>query len=148
MGEAEVNYDKEHHCNISNIYNTALIPTSSNLASISLEISAVLDSGASGTFIKINAKSLNVKTANNSIYMKETGGNVSQSTHMCDLHIDGVPPEACQGHIVPKIISHSLLTVTSLCDSDCLVLISAKTFYIIYKNTVTHTGDRYVMKKL
>jgi hypothetical protein len=67
---------------------------------------------------------------------------VSQSTHTCDVEIDGVPPEARQGHIVPNITSHSLVAVASLCDAGCLVLFSAKHFYIFYKNKVVHTGDR------
>jgi hypothetical protein len=40
------------------------------------------------------------------------------------------------------------VAVASLCDAGCLVLFSAKHFYIIYKNKVVHTGDRDGTTKL
>ena len=72
-------YDKENNLNVSNnIYNTTMVPNSNNCSNLIFDSSAVLDFGASGTFVKINANCSNFKTETNSIYVKETSGNVSQ----------------------------------------------------------------------
>jgi hypothetical protein len=47
-----------------------------------------------------------------------------ESSHTCQLHVPTIPAAARDGHILPGLASHSLLSIAKFCDHGCDVRFS------------------------
>ena len=64
------------------------------------------------------------------------------STHLADLDLPTLPPEARQVHIVPDLSSHSLLALGPLCDAGCSVTFDATSVVVTLQNKPILHGCR------
>jgi hypothetical protein len=46
-------------------------------------------------------------------------GTTIQSSHMCDLLLTDLPPQARKAHILPGLVHNLLISAGQLCDSGC-----------------------------
>ena len=70
------------------------------------------------------------------------------STHVGDLDIPTLPPEAKIAHLVPDLQNHSLLGVGRLCDAGCTCTFDKNTVTITYDNQTVLTGHRDTYSRL
>ena len=110
---------------------------------------AILDSGASSTFLLSRAPVHNAQVATNPLNIKLPDGTSIQSSHIAELALSQLPQKARFAHIVPGLASHSLVSVLTLCNAGCKVVINDITCKIHYHGTpvikcskCTNTGLR------
>ena len=82
---------------------------------------AILDSGATSHFLVTDAPTTQRAVATNPLRVKLPNGDNIQSTHTCTIDINALPAAAREGHIIPGLASHSLLSVVKLCNAGCEV---------------------------
>ena len=82
----------------------------------------ILDSGATSHFLVTKAPITNITPARNPLNVKLTDGTCVSSTHTCILTLPQLPTRAREGHIIPGLVSHSLMSVVKLCNAGCQVL--------------------------
>ena len=102
---------------------------------------AILDSGATSHFLVTNAPVNDILPAANPLTVQIPNGERVTSTHTCNLDMPHLPEPARQGHIMPGLASHSLLSVTKLCNAGCTV-----EFTMIGCN-ITYRGRKIVCGK-
>ena len=106
-----------------------------------LKSCAILDSEATSHFLVTNAPVNDILPAANPLTVQIPNGERVTSTHTCNLDMPHLPEPARQGHIMPGLASHSLLSVTKLCNAGCTV-----EFTMIGCN-ITYRGRKmYVVK--
>ena len=81
----------------------------------------VLDSGATSHFLVTAASITNITPASNPHTVKLPDGACVSSTHKCTLTLPQIPTIAREGHIIPGLASHSLVSVVKLCNAGCEV---------------------------
>jgi len=102
---------------------------------------AILDSGARSRFLITNAPVIDIIPATTPMVIQIPNGERVMSTHTCNLDMPHLSKPARQGHIMPGLASHSLLSVAKLCDAGCTV-----EFTMIGCN-ITYRGKQIVCGK-
>ena len=82
---------------------------------------AIIDSVATSHFLVTTAPITNIIPASNPLTVKLPAGACVPSTHTCTLTLPQLPTRAREGHIIPGLASHSLMSVVKLCNSGCEV---------------------------
>ena len=62
-------------------------------------------------------------------------------THVGELSIPKLPPEAQIVHLFPNLASDSLLSVGQLCEAECQALFTATNICIWYKGGSNYAGN-------
>ena len=86
---------------------------------------AIIDSGATGHFLVIDAPALNKEVALNPIKIMLPNGKMLISTHTCNLDIPEMPAHVTEAHIVPGL-AQSLLAVRKFSDAGCDITFRGK----------------------
>jgi hypothetical protein len=79
----------------------------------------MLDSGCTSNFLSAAAPCSNKQAAHVPINVNMPNGTKIQSSHICNLLLTYLPPQARQAHILPGLVHNSLISVGQLCDNDC-----------------------------
>ena len=103
---------------------------------------AILDSGATSHFLLTTAPTTNKKAALNPLHVTMPDGDQVQSTHTCDLDIPQLPANARDGHIVPGLAAHSLLSIVKLCNAGCDVTLSKIKCEVKYRGRLVMRGSK------
>ena len=82
---------------------------------------SILDSGATSHFLVTAASITNITPASNPLTVKLPDGACVSSTHTCTLNLPQLPTRAREGHIVPGLASHSLMSVVKIFNAGCEV---------------------------
>ena len=83
---------------------------------------AILDSGAtSHYFLTTDAPATNIILADVLLIARLPNGDKVQSMHTCTLDLPDLPDGARAAHIIPGLVSHSLLSVVTMCNAGCTV---------------------------
>ena len=99
--------------------NTILSTVEINMKSI--KDGVILDSGATGHFQVTTAPITNITPSSSPLTVKLLDGACVSSTHKCTLNLPQLPTISREGHIIPVLASHSLMSVAKLCNSGCEV---------------------------
>jgi hypothetical protein len=75
-------------------------------------------------------------------------GSGIASSHTCDLDITALPANARAGHILPGLASHSLLSMSKLCDNGCTVIFDNKRCRVQQNDATILEGPRDPTTKL
>ena len=103
----------------------------------------ILDSGATSHFLLTTAPTTNKQAALNPLHVTMTDGNQVQSTHTCELDILQLPMDARDGHIVPVLSAHSLLSIVKLCKVGCDVTLSKIRCKVKCRGQLVMRGSKY-----
>ena len=103
---------------------------------------AVLDSGASHNYLKLNSPCYEIKPTLNSISVSLPNKKMMKSTHEATLPMSQLSTEARTAHIFPNLIQSALISITQLCDNGCKVIFSKRQEKIYKNNTLILTGKR------
>ena len=83
---------------------------------------AILDSGATSHFLVTTAPITNITPASSPLNVKLPDGACVSSTHTCTLNLQQLPTRAREGHIIPVLASHSLMSAVKICNAGCEVI--------------------------
>ena len=86
----------------------------------------ILDSGSTIHFLVTTAPITNITPASSPLNVKLPDGACVSSTHTCTLNLPQLPTRAREGHIIPGLASHSLMSVVKLCNAGCEVTFKKK----------------------
>ena len=95
---------------------------------------AILDSGATSNFLTTGAHVTNIQPTQKPIVARLPNGEQVRSTHTGTLDLPDLPVAAHLAHIIPGLASHSLISVVTLCNARCDVLLTK------IGCTITHCG--------
>ena len=82
----------------------------------------ILYLGATSHFLVTTAPITNITPARSPLNVKLPDGACVSSTHTCTLNLPQLPKRAREGHIIPGLASHSLMSVVKLCNAGCEVI--------------------------
>ena len=82
---------------------------------------AIIDSGATSHFLVTTALITNITSASNPLKVKLPDGACVSSTYKFTLTLPQLPTRAREGHIIPGLTSHYLMSVIKLCNAECEV---------------------------
>ncbi len=82
---------------------------------------AILDSGATSCFLMTAAPVTNMHPTNKPIIARLPNGKCLHPMHTCTLNISALPALASHTHIIPSLVSHSLISAATLCNASCNV---------------------------
>ena len=100
---------------------------------------AILDSGETIHFQVTTAPIINITPESSPLTVELPDGACVSSTHTCTLKLPQLPTRYREGHIIPGLASHSLMSVVKLFNEGCEV-----TFTNIYCQ-VKHL-DRIILR--
>ena len=103
---------------------------------------AILDSGATSHFLVTSAPVTDITPAISPLTVQIPNGERVTSTHTCNLDMPQLPQQARRGHIMPGLASHSLLSVTKLCNAGCKVNFSMIGCTISYRGQTVVCGKK------
>jgi hypothetical protein len=89
-----------------------------------------------------NSPHLNPTSDHDPITVRMPNGSGISSSHTCQLDFPTLPPEATQGHILPGLASHSLVSIAKVCDNGCEVHFSNQHCQVVRDKTVLLQGPR------
>ncbi len=108
---------------------------------------AILDSEATSHFLTTNAPTSNIIPAAVPLIARLPNGDKVQSTHTCTLDLPNLPTGTRAAHIIPGLVSHSLFSVVTMCNTGCTVTFTKINCTITYQghtiicgHKCTHTG--------
>jgi hypothetical protein len=107
----------------------------------------VADTGATGTFVVVNAPVVNKQLATKPIPVQVATGSVIYSTHTAELLIPSLPCAARLCHTLPNH-THPLVSIGQLCDANCLALFNKNDVFITLDNKVLMLGKRHPVSRL
>ena len=81
----------------------------------------ILDPGATSHLLVTTAPMKNITLASSPLNVKLLDGACVSSTHTCTLNLPQNPTRAREGHSIPGLSSHSLMSVVKLCNAGCEV---------------------------
>jgi len=87
---------------------------------------AILDSGTTGHFLHPSSPANNINPTTIPLHVRLPNGSTIASTHTATLTIPGLPQHAAQAHIFPNLNAGALLSVSQLCDNECMVTFTAQ----------------------
>ena len=82
----------------------------------------ILNSGATGHFLFTDASAPEISVAKNSITVAIPDGSKITLTRTQELDLPLLPKAARSGHVLPGMLSYSLIAVVTLCNSGCRVV--------------------------
>ena len=85
---------------------------------------------------------MNKKIVTNPIPVHIADGHINKSSRKCNVDVLQWPAPATEGHIVPGIQTHSLLSVSKMCESDCEVHFKKNRCNVTKDDTVILSGPR------
>ena len=91
---------------------------------------AIADTGSTAHFFTISAPLTNKCVTDTPISIHNLNGTIMISTHVANLDIPALPPEAQHVHIVPALASNSLISIGQLCDAGCAASFDATTIKV------------------
>jgi hypothetical protein len=91
-------------------------------SSVSMNDTAILDSGCTRNFLSATAPCTNKGTAHVPLHVNMPNGTIIQSFHTSYLLLSSCPPEVRRAHILPKWVHNSSISVGQLCNSGCDVM--------------------------
>jgi hypothetical protein len=100
---------------------------------------AIADTGATSIFIMEGTDVANRRIAASPLIINLADGTKVQSTHVCDIHIPGLPV-ILTGHIVPALNVASLIGIRPLCKVGCIVTFDDTKCDVIYNDKVILRG--------
>jgi hypothetical protein len=102
---------------------------------------AVADSGATQIFVMDGTPVLNKRVTTNPLTVSLADGRKVLSTHMCDIHIKGLP-FPLTGHIIAKFSIASLFSKRILTEVGCKVIFSKFTCVVKYNGNIILMGSK------
>ena len=108
----------------------------------------MLDNGTTDHFIFVQASVKNVRPTKNAINVTIPNGKQMNSTHECDIDWPLLPQRARDGHIIPALSQHLLLSVVKLCESGCKVTFQHDCCVVHYKGKVMLYRQKCPITKL
>jgi hypothetical protein len=100
---------------------------------------AIADTGATSIFVMKGTPVKNIRKSDNPITISLPDGGKVTSTHICDIHIQGLPT-VLTGHIVLGITMASLIGIRILCKAGCKVVFDDEKCEVFYKNNIILRG--------
>jgi hypothetical protein len=100
---------------------------------------AIADTGATSIFIIEGADMANKCITTLPLTINSPDSKKIQSTHVCDIHIPGLPT-VLVGHIVALLSIASLIGIRPLCKVGCTVMIDNEKCEMFYNGKVILTG--------
>ncbi|KAL7446006.1 hypothetical protein ACHAXH_009820 [Discostella pseudostelligera] len=94
---------------------------------------AIVDSGASSHFLTTTAPFTDMQPTNSPIWAQLPNGDRICTTHTCRMQIEALSDQARLAHILPNLLSHSLISVINLCNAGCEVTLNKIGCTIKYK---------------
>ena len=101
-----------------------------------------MDSGATSHFLVPEAPVTNVQPALTPLRVTIPDGNQVSSTHTCELDIPGLPKKAREGHIIPGLSKHSLISAVQLCNAGCDVILTKIGAIVKYRGRIILEGSK------
>ncbi len=101
---------------------------------------AILYSGATSHFLMTAAPVTNMRPTIKPIIARLPNGERVHTMHMCTLNIPALPASAQHVHIIPGLASHSLISVITLCNAGCNVVLTKIGCTIMYCGKVILYG--------
>jgi hypothetical protein len=100
---------------------------------------AIADTGAISIFImdRVNVDNKHIATKPLTINLPD--GTKVMSTHVCNIHTPSLPT-VLTGHIVPSLITTSLIGICPLCKAGCKVFFDNKKCEVMYNRNIILTG--------
>jgi hypothetical protein len=83
--------------------------------------SVAADSAATEHFFTIKAPIANQWETKYPIKIGAAKGGILESTHVGEISLPQLPPQACHVHVVPGLASMLLLDMGPLCDATCTI---------------------------
>ena len=102
----------------------------------------ILDSGATSHFLVTTAPITNITPANNPLTVKLPDGACVSSTHTFTLTLPQLPTRAREGHIIPGLASHSLMSVVKLFNAGCEVTFTKIDCQVKHLGRIVHRGRK------
>ena len=102
----------------------------------------ILDSGATSHFLVTTAPITNITPASNPLIVKLPDGACVSSTHTCTLTLPQPPTRAREGHIIPGLASHSLMSVVKLCNAGCELTFTKIDFQVKHLGRIVLRGSK------
>jgi len=100
---------------------------------------AIADTGVTSIFVMKGTPVKNLRKSDNPITISLPDGSKVTLTHICDIHIQGLPT-VLTGHIVPGITMASLIGTRILCKAGCKVVFDDEKCEVFYKNNIILRG--------
>jgi hypothetical protein len=102
---------------------------------------AIADSGATHFFVMDGTPVINKQVTMRPLKVSLTASGQVVSTHMCDIHIDGLP-FVLMGHIIPDLSIASLFGIRVLTEAGCEVTFTDKECIVHYKSNIILRGKK------
>jgi hypothetical protein len=96
---------------------------------------AVTDTGATSIFVMDGVYVENKRLATKPLTVNLPDGRKIKSTHVCDIHIPGLPI-TLTGHIIPDLKIALLISIHPLCKVGCKVIFDNEKCHVMYKGRV------------
>ncbi len=93
---------------------------------------AILVSSATSNFLTTGAHVTNIQPTQAPIVARLPNGDKVRYRHTGTLNLPGLPSAARLAHIIPGLVSHSLISVVTLCNAGCDVLFTKMGCTITY----------------
>jgi hypothetical protein len=103
-GAAKVTDDKLDHFALS-------LDCTPSFSSATTDDTAILDSGCTSKFLSAAAPYSDKQAAHVPLNVNMPNGTTIQSSHICNLLLTDLPPQARQAHIPPGLVHNSLISV-------------------------------------
>jgi hypothetical protein len=100
---------------------------------------AIVGTGATSIFIMEGANMANKCVPTAPLTINKPDGKKIQSTHVCDIHIPGLPTVLVD-HIVLSLTNAPLIGIRPLCKTRCTVTFDNEKCKVIYNGKVISTG--------
>ena len=108
----------------------------------------LLDSGATDHFLIVQSQVLNQRPTKNPVTVVIPDASKCKSTEECDIDWKMLPQSAREGHIIPSLKTHALISVVKLCDAGCQVLFKHNCCLVTYNNKIITYGIRCPQTRL
>jgi hypothetical protein len=103
---------------------------------------AILNLGAMNHFLTTSVPATNILPTAMPFIACLPNCNRVHSTHTCTLDIPLLPPSARAAHIIPGLASHLLLSVVTMCNAGCTIILSKIGCTIIYRSRTIVCGHK------
>jgi hypothetical protein len=140
-GAAKVIDDKLDHFALS-LYCTP------SFTDVTTNDTAILDYGCTNNFWSAAAPCSDKQAAHVPLNVNMPNGTTIQSSHMCNLLLTDLPPQARQAHILPVLVHNSLISVGQLCNNGCSVTFTQDQVTVSKNQKCVKHGSRYPKSRL
>jgi hypothetical protein len=108
---------------------------------------AIADSGATQIFVMDGTPVVNKQPTTQPLKVSLANIRQVMSTHMCDIHINGLP-FILTGHIIPDLSIASLFGKRVLTKAGCVVTFTCDKCIVCHKNNIILQGEKDPATKL